>query len=71
MSKYYNLQNFPSGKNWATERVFGKARGSQPTQSLQDLFAEPVLFYLSEQVINHLLDSLTLNKYFHQNIKNF
>jgi len=65
------MQNFPPGKHWGSEPAFGKARGSQPTQQLQVLFDQNVLFYLSELVVNHLLDSLTLNKYIHPNINDF
>lgn len=70
MSKYYHL-NLPDGRHLGNEPVFGKARGSQPPQQLQVLFDQDVLFYLSERVINHLLDSLTLNKYIHSNINDF
>jgi|SRR3989344_906626 len=71
MSKYFKLSNLPSGQSWESNPIFGKARGSQPHAPLQSLFDEPVLFYLEERVINHLLDSFTLNKYIHQNIKDF
>ncbi|GEM_PF-6866687 len=71
MSKYFKLNNLPSNRNWENERVFGKARGSQHTATLEALFDKQVLFYLSERIINHLLDSLTLSKYIHSNIRDF
>ncbi len=70
MSKYYLLNNLPPGKNWHTEPVFGEARERQPF-TLHVLFDQNVLFYLSERVINHLLDSLTLNKYINSNVNDF
>ena len=71
MSKYYNLRDIPSGKDWSNEPIFGRARGSQPFQELEKLFDKNVLFYLSESIVNHLLDSLTLDKYIHSNINDF
>lgn len=62
MSKYYNLQGqLPTGKHWQQEPIFGKARGSQPINELNNHFHSDVLDYLSEAVINHLVDSLNLD----------
>lgn len=62
MSKYYNLHGqLPSGKQWQQEPIFGKARGNQPINDLNNHFDLEVLYYLSERVINHLADSLNLD----------
>jgi len=71
MSKYYNLQGqLPSGKHWQQEPVFGKARGHQDRSRLEYNFDQQVLYYLSERVINHLLDSLELEKYCNEQWRN-
>jgi len=62
MSKYYELnQHLPSGKQWSQEPIFGRARGSQPINILNSSFDRDVLYYLSEKVINHLVDSLCIH----------
>ncbi|MBI2097342.1 MAG: hypothetical protein HYT46_00160 [Candidatus Vogelbacteria bacterium] len=63
MSKYYRLnQRLPSGKDWSQEEVFGRARGHQQRDSLDSTFDQTVLFYLSEKVLNHLMDSMCIHK---------
>ncbi len=64
MSKYFNLNNLPTGKNWAQEPIFGKARGNQPINKMQYTFDENVLDYLSEKVLNHIADSMTTEELF-------
>lgn len=61
MSKHYLMSHIPPSLN-SQRYVFGKARGNQPVQAMQDNFEKSVLFYLSEKVINHLCDSLVLTK---------
>ncbi|MBI2459563.1 MAG: hypothetical protein HYV53_03370 [Parcubacteria group bacterium] len=62
MSKYYKLNNLPSGRNWGSEVVFGKFRGNQDYSKLEANFDLQVLYYLSERVINYLLDSISLEQ---------
>jgi len=58
MTKYYNRIAFSSDKSF-----FGKARGNQPINEMNSNFDLSTLEYLNESVINHLADSLTLEKY--------
>ena len=59
MSKFFRLNNI---SNWQSRSEFGRARGHQDRSRLEYNFDEQVLYYLSEKVINHLLDSLELEK---------
>src|SRR3989344_7600487 len=63
MTKYYQLNQLrlPSGKDWSQESVFGRARGRQSAEALKNTFDQDVLFYLSERVINHLTDSMSIH----------
>lgn len=63
MSTEYNNQG----------RVFGKARASQRglIHALEQHFATTTLLYLDEKIINHLLDSLTLESFFKNFIDHF
>jgi len=69
MSKFYHLQNFPSGKHWSSEPAFGKARGQQPINDLNHNFDANVLNYLSERIINHLADSINLDNLWREQFK--
>ena len=60
MSKYYRLNNLPSGRNWGEEAGFGNASNGQDYDKLEANFDKQALFYLSEKVINYLLDSIGL-----------
>ena len=63
MSKYYKLnKKLPSGKDWSQEGLFGRARGQQQRDVLDRTFDIEVLDYLSEKVINHLMDSSNIDK---------
>ncbi len=64
MSKYYKLNNLPENRRWENESVFGKARDHQPINEINNNFDQNVLYYLGEKVINHLADSLVLEKLF-------
>lgn len=62
MSKYYNKLSENVNGAWVKEHeVFGKHRGNQPTDELNNHFDQVTLYFLSEKVINHLADSLTLD----------
>jgi hypothetical protein len=60
MSKYYQLNNLPNGKPWQSAPCFGKARGHQQRNDLENNFSQNTLYYLSENIINHLMDSTML-----------
>ncbi|KPJ56024.1 hypothetical protein AMJ49_05885 [Parcubacteria bacterium DG_74_2] len=64
MSKHYRLNDLP---NWNNFSEFGKNRGNQPTEKLANNFDEDVLYYLNEQVINHLADSFNLENFLNEN----
>lgn len=60
MSKFFNYSNIPQDKRPLAEGLFGKARGNQPINEMQSHFDRQPLEYLSEKVLNHIADSLTL-----------
>lgn len=70
MSKYYSLNGLPANKSWEQEPIFGKARGHQPRNGLDNNFDRDTLFYLSECIINHLADSMMIEEVMNGQTKN-